>query len=484
MAIGFKFPKLPDQDDYLLDLQNNNYSMRTVYNYARDLCIFAMFIKGQRMNFNDVDKKAITIYKGYLRNGDHISDLNDFREDVVKNAGIITEVGAKPSKGSRTNEKSSSGMSTPPNDVSNVENSSDRRQNYLDDVYKKVYGSLGRLRAQVRSEGLKESDGLDARSVNRMLSALRSYLKYRIDFDLDVPIPPDAVKLIKTSRKAKQVASFEQLQDLIECPMVFEKDERIMVRNRCMLEMLFSTGMRISELIGLDLTQINNDGKLFIEGKGRKQRFVYLTPRAMTWLDKYLGIRLRYVSVDDDPESFDGRMPGQKLVKLSVGVQKGLGDGEIDEASTADDDPARETSGESDVSQTGNNLSKSIYKEGDFPNIDLLDQHRKSGYINKFHSPALFIPFSGGRNGHRGKRLSTNHFQEKIADYRRRLGIQVPTSAHSLRHGFATYLAENGASAAAIQILLGHESLSTTTKYVHASDRFAEETHRNKHPLR
>ncbi len=71
----------------------------------------------------------------------------------------------------------------------------------------------------------------------------------------------------------------------------------------------------------------------------------------------------------------------------------------------------------------------------------------------------------------------------KIAEYRRRLGIIVPTSAHSLRHGFATYIAEEGANPAAIQRLLGHSSLQTTSKYVHASDKFAEKAHRDFHPL-
>jgi len=72
----------------------------------------------------------------------------------------------------------------------------------------------------------------------------------------------------------------------------------------------------------------------------------------------------------------------------------------------------------------------------------------------------------------------------KIKKYRELLGINVPTSAHSLRHGFATYLAEKGANPAAIQILLGHESLDTTTRYVHASDKYAERTHKEFHPLK
>ena len=84
------------------------------------------------------------------------------------------------------------------------------------------------------------------------------------------------------------------------------------------------------------------------------------------------------------------------------------------------------------------------------------------------------------------KANNLNHFalKMKIKQYRELVGINVPTSAHSLRHGFATYLAEQGANPAAIQILLGHESLETTTRYVHASDKYAEETHKKFHPLK
>ncbi len=72
----------------------------------------------------------------------------------------------------------------------------------------------------------------------------------------------------------------------------------------------------------------------------------------------------------------------------------------------------------------------------------------------------------------------------KIKRYKELLGIIVPTSAHSFRHGFATYLAGQGANPAAIQILLGHESLQTTTRYVNASDKYAESTHKEFHPLK
>lgn len=229
-------------------------------------------------------------------------------------------------------------------------------------------------------------------SLNRMLSALRSYFKYLIDMDYQVPVPPEAIKLIKTEKHHAQVADLADLVKLIESPMVFESDPVIGLRNRTILEVLFSTGMRISELCHLNRVDIDKSGRIFIMGKGKKERFVYLTPRAVNMLERYLLTRT---------------------------------------------DTAK----------------------------------------------ALFIPYNGRNVKLSQKRLSPNYIQMKIKEYREKLAINVPTSAHSLRHGFATYLAESGASPAAIQILLGHESLDTTTRYVHASDKFAEETHRRYHPL-
>lgn len=232
---------------------------------------------------------------------------------------------------------------------------------------------------------------LDARSVNRMLSALRSYLKYLITMDLPCPIAPDAVSLTKATRKHAQVAELDALTMLVESPSRFESDPRVAARNRAIMEVLLATGMRISEACNLKRTQIDGSGRIFITGKGRKQRFVYLTDRARTHLDAYLATR-------------------------------------------------------------------------------------------NDNAPALFIPYAGRNVNNPRRRISTNYVQERIKHYRQKLQINVPTSAHSLRHGFATYLAEEGANPAALQILLGHESLETTTRYVHASDRYAEETHRKYHP--
>lgn len=241
--------------------------------------------------------------------------------------------------------------------------------------------------------GVVAAEKLGPGSINRCLSSLRMYMRYLVEMDKAVPVPPDAIKMVKTDKKHAQVAELGELVKLVESPMKLEKDELVGLRNRAMLEVLLASGMRISELVSLNKNQIDASGRIFVRGKGRKERFVYLTPRALRWVNAYLTRR-------------------------------------------------------SDA------------------------------------APALWVPYRGSRSGKSVRRISTNYLQAKIKEYREKLRINVPTSAHSLRHGFATYLAESGANPAAIQVLLGHESLDTTTRYVHASDKFAEETHHKYHPVK
>ncbi len=436
-----EIPKLDDQDDFLVNLQNNNYSTQTILNYARDLCIFAVFLHFRNTPFMKVTKKDISAYKGYLIAGQHLKDLDKIREEYARNIDIP----------SLNKGKALGGSQRPVNDLTGV-NTPRFEDGFLSDIYRKVYGSLG-MTSRPRNSGKKDL-GLDPNSINRMLSALRSFLKFRIEWDLDIPMPPDAIGMMKAEKRVKKVASKEELIKLIECPMEFEKDEKVALRNRCMLEMLFATGMRISELMSLDLSDINAEGKLYILGKGKKERTVFMTPRSLLWLNNYLKIRLRFANT------------GEEKKKES-------------ESFTTE----HETLGGEEENEKPSDLTLEMFDDS-LKYIRIVEKYRESGYLEKFESPALFIPFSGGRDGKHSERLSTNYFQEKIAQYRRKLGIQIPTSAHSLRHGFATYLAEEGASPVALQVLLGHSSLNTTTKYVHASEKFAEETVKEHHPLK
>ena len=430
-----EIPKLNNQDDFLIDLQNNNYSIQTIINYARDLSIFSVFLHFRGVDFLKVSKKDISAYKGYLVAGEHIKDLNKIRHEYTKDVDITALNKHKALEGSQRSPKDLSGMSAP-----------DFEHGFLSDIYRKVYGTIG-----MSTHGSKGSDGLDPTSINRMLSALRSFLKFRIEWDLEIPLPPDAIGMMKAEKKIKKIPPMEEMIRLIEAPMEFEKDEKVALRNRCMLEMLFATGMRISELIGIDLDQINTEGHMYIVGKGKKERSVYMTPRSLKWLNNYLKIRLNHAFSDKEKQ-------------------------EEMEGFTRE----RETSVRGEEKPSALNIGMF---DDSLKYIRIIEKYRETGFLKRFDSPALFIPFSGGRNGKHADRISTNYFQEKISEYRRKLGIQMKTSAHSLRHGFATYMAEKGASPAALQILLGHSSLNTTTKYVHASEKFAEETVKQYHPL-
>lgn len=450
-----EFPKLNDQDDFLLSLQNDNYSRQTIIHYARDLCIFAVFLYFRNVDFMNVSKRDINLFKGYLIAGEHLKDLDRIRDMCKRKVDNTRENSGEALRGSVRVSKNSSGVITPVDDIfergDGCENFEDV---FLNDVYSKVYGTLGVFSHPSNKAGRK-NEGLDPNSINRMLSAIRSFLKFRISWDLDIPLPPDAIGMVKSTKKLKKVATKDDLVRLIEAPMEFEHDEKIAIRNRCMLEMLFATGMRISELIGLDLEQINSEGKLYIVGKGKKERSVFMTPRSLDWLNSYLKVRLEYAFTDRE----ESEQPIVTDTFEIVGLDS------------------------SDDVEPKSNLNLEMFDDGNRRYIKMIENYRENGFLDKFDSPALFIPFSGSRAGKPDARISTNHFQEKIAEYRRKLGIQIPTSAHSLRHGFATYLAEQGASPVALQVLLGHSSLNTTTKYVHASEKFAEETVRKNHPL-
>jgi site-specific recombinase XerD len=495
---------LPEQDEYILDLQNNNYSERTIYNYDRDLSVFARFLDDRDQGLGEVDKKTITHYKGYLRRGEHLyihrkdqqileealdeileivsGDEIDLQKDELKDAPpkkafLKAESALRRSKGSKTRENLFEEYEDIRRAIKNLKKTPNRVSGLPGSRKKKSRTK----KADKRSTNLRRTfgsadEGLSSRSVNRMLSALRSYLNWRVDFDKEVPLAPEAIKLIKTERKKPQVAELNQLIALIESPSKFEKDIRVAARNRAMLELLFSTGMRISELINLNLDQINEEGKIFIMGKGKKERFVYLTPRANYFLREYLKVRdlstKEAKELKETKTELAGKNKEEAVKEADQSNQKLSKDGKSQKQSRGVGDSV-------DSSKKGTQEKKNVV---DSPTLSPTS-FDITGYSRK-GDEAVFIPYRGGRNGSTNDRISTNYLQEKIAQYRRRLGIVVPTSAHSLRHGFATYLAENGASPVAIQVLLGHESLQTTTRYVHASDKYAEKTHRNKHPLK
>lgn len=133
------FPKLNEQDDYLLSLQNNNYSPQTIYNYARDLCIFATFLHFRGTKFKDITKKDIDTFKGYLVAGEHLKDLDNFRQQYAKKTNTTRVKEGEALSDDLSNVKFVGDISTPKNDDKNPVKPKKRfESDFLTDVYSKV----------------------------------------------------------------------------------------------------------------------------------------------------------------------------------------------------------------------------------------------------------------------------------------------------------------------------------------------------------
>lgn len=133
---------------------------------------------------------------------------------------------------------------------------------------------------------------------NYYLIALRALLSYFVAKDI-VSLPPDKVTLPKDADKEKTIKflNLEQIKKLLEAPGANSPTD---LRDRAILETLFSTGLRVAELIALNKeqfnsiwnsTQANNDFELGVIGKGSRPRTVYFSKRALEWLKKYLKTR-------------------------------------------------------------------------------------------------------------------------------------------------------------------------------------------------
>lgn len=123
---------------------------------------------------------------------------------------------------------------------------------------------------------------------NYYVIALRSFLRYLVRKDLPV-LAPEKIELPKAESRSLKFLEREQMERLLNMPNISSRQG---LRDKAILELLFSTGLRVSELVSLNRDQINLErGEFGVKGKGGKIRVVFLSDRAKEWLSRYLDQR-------------------------------------------------------------------------------------------------------------------------------------------------------------------------------------------------
>lgn len=126
---------------------------------------------------------------------------------------------------------------------------------------------------------------------NYHLIALRAFLKYLSKRDIET-LAAEKIELGKQPERHVEFLEVKEVESLLEAPLKAKGPDLMRLRDRAVLELLWSTGLRVSELCGLKLADINfNRNEFSVKGKGSKYRVVFFSDDAKTWVKKYLDAR-------------------------------------------------------------------------------------------------------------------------------------------------------------------------------------------------
>ncbi len=261
-------------------------------------------------------------------------------------------------------------------------------------------------------------------SAARKLSAIRAFGRYlRREGLLD----SDPASLVGTPKREQRIPAHlavDEMSKLLEMP---DAGDPLGRRDRAILELFYASGLRLSELVGLDLEDVNLSSRVVrVLGKGRKERIVPFNRSAADALRAWLA----------DREQFR-RLWGQTP------------------------DAPLHTAARRAGSDSGRRGSE---RQTPVPRLRA-----------RATAEPLFLNYKGGR-------LSTRSVDKLVRRYVAACSTRFGISPHALRHSFATHLLEAGADLRAIQELLGHARLSTTQRYTHVNAAQLLDTYRKAHP--
>ena len=230
--------------------------------------------------------------------------------------------------------------------------------------------------------------GSRATTANRRLTVFKRFFRWALREHL---VAEDATLRLGSARqpmRVPKVLSEAQVEALLTAPDVAQP---LGLRDRAMLELMYASGLRVSELVGIATVRVGlAEGVLRVVGKGSQERLVPFGAEATDWIERYLA------------EAREAILGGQR-------------------------------------------------------------------------SDALFVTARGGA-------MTRQMFWSLVKRHASNAGISAPLSPHTLRHAFATHLLNHGADLRAVQMLLGHADIATTTIYTHVARDRLRALHAKHHP--
>jgi integrase/recombinase XerC len=258
-------------------------------------------------------------------------------------------------------------------------------------------------------------------SIVRRISELRSFYSYLRRRGIIERNPVALISAPRLPRRLPRPLNVEEVYALLKQP---DDSTPTGQRDRAMLEMLYAAGLRISELLALDVEAVDlSNAQVRVLGKGAKERIVLIGSPAVKALQAYLS---------------DGRVQLLKRRKRTGGTTSG-----------------------------GEPIGESVLQE---PKAD----NWRAALGRKPGEP-LFL-------NRWGTRLSVSYFTRSFSAYARSAGIERIVSPHMIRHSFATHMLDGGADLRSVQELLGHENASTTEIYTEVSQERLRDTLLRAHP--
>jgi integrase/recombinase XerC len=124
------------------------------------------------------------------------------------------------------------------------------------------------------------------RTVVRRLSSLRTFFKFCVRHNLLPKSPAEALESPRLDKRIPNVLSYDQVQRFFDQP---DTENYLGFRDRCIMELFYSSGLRVSELVGLNRTDVDSGSLLLkVRGKGKKERLLPITKNAADWIKAYL----------------------------------------------------------------------------------------------------------------------------------------------------------------------------------------------------